>query len=307
MNNRDLDYFVAAAQIMNLGLASQNLNITQPALSKSISRLEKELGVKLFKRAGRGLELTEAGRLLYQRGLSLQSAYNETTTVIKELSRGTGGIVRMGISGSATQFLLPEMCKVLQSEVPNVKLEIQIGMNDVLYHQLERHALDIVIGPLINYERALVQLPVTADRVVVAASRSHPLAGKPASLHDLSRYGWILPAKTVSMRQWLDRVFYENNCPVPDVKIEISSLAAVPGLIAKSGLLSFLSENSLKEEEFASRLIRIDNDQLIMERRVGITYLEDAFLTPATQKVVEVTQILGQKMGITPRRHNDPQ
>ena len=48
LNNRDLEYFVTAAEIMNLRLASQNLNITQPALSKSITRLEKELNIKLF-------------------------------------------------------------------------------------------------------------------------------------------------------------------------------------------------------------------------------------------------------------------
>ncbi|THD43131.1 LysR family transcriptional regulator, partial [Enterobacteriaceae bacterium ML5] len=58
LKHRDLEYFVTAAEIMNLRLASQNLNITQPALSKSITRLEKELNIKLFKRAGRGLELT---------------------------------------------------------------------------------------------------------------------------------------------------------------------------------------------------------------------------------------------------------
>ncbi|MFS7316559.1 LysR family transcriptional regulator [Rahnella rivi] len=302
LNNRDLEYFVTAAEIMNLRLASQNLNITQPALSKSITRLEKELNIKLFKRAGRGLELTEAGRVLYQRGLALQSSYLELGEIMNELSSGAGGIVRVGVSGSATQFLLPEICKMLQSQVPNMKLEIQIGMNDVLFTLLERHAIDVIIGPLVNYDSPVVQLPVTADRVIVAASRDHPLAGKPASLRELSRYGWILPAKTVSMRQWLDKMFYENHCPPPDVKVEISSLASVPGLIAKSGLLSFLSENILVEEEFLSRLIRIDNDQLVMERRVGITWLEGAFLSPATQKVIDVTKSVGQKMQMEARR-----
>jgi hypothetical protein len=84
--------------------------------------------------------------------------------------------------------------------------------------------------------------------------------------------------------------------------VEISSLASVPGLIAKSGLLSFLSENILVEEEFLSRLIRIDNDQLVMERRVGITWLEGAFLSPATQKVIDVTKSVGQKMQMEARR-----
>ena len=289
MNNRDLDYFIAAAKIMNLGQASQNLNITQPALSKSIARLENDLNIKLFTRSGRGLALTEAGSVLYQRGLTLQSAWDEVAKTMAELSNGCGGVVRVGSAGSATQFLLPEVCKRLQRDVPNLKLEIQIGMNDVLFSLLERHELDIIIGPLVGYNKPVVQRPVTSDRVVVAASREHPLAGKPASLRDLSRYGWILPAKTVSMRQWLERMFYENHCPALDVKIEISSLAAVPGLIASSGLLSFISENSLAEKEFASRLARIDNEQLVMTRRVGITWLADAFISPATRQVIDAT------------------
>lgn len=296
MNNRDLEYFIAAAKIMNLGQASQNLNITQPALSKSIARLEKDLSIKLFKRTGRGLALTEAGAILYQRGLMLQSSWDDVAKTMAELSSGCGGVVRVGSAGSATQFLLPEVCKRLQHDVPNVKLEIQIGMNDVLFSMLERHELDIIIGPLVGYNKAVEQRPVTADRVVVAASRTHPLAGKPAMLRDLSRYGWILPAKTVSMRQWLERMFYEHHCPAPDVKIEISSLAAVPGLIASSGLLSFISENSLAEKEFASLLTKIDNEQLVMERRVGITWLQEAFISPATQKVIEATCAYGQQL-----------
>nr|WP_314426117.1 LysR family transcriptional regulator [uncultured Erwinia sp.] len=295
MNNRELGYFMEAARIMNLGQASQNLNITQPALSKSIARLEKDLNIKLFKRSGRGLVLTEAGDILYQRGLMLQSSWDDVAKTMAELSNGRRGVVRVGSAGSATQFLLPEVCKRLQQAAPNVKLEIQIGMNDVLFSLLDKHELDIIIGPLVGYNKPVVQLPVTTDRVVVAASRSHPLANGPASLRELSRYGWILPAKTVSMRQWLERIFYENHCAAPDVKIEISSLAAVPGLIASSGLLSFISENSLAEKEFASLLTRIDNSQLVMTRRVGITFLQDAFLSPATQQVIDITCAYGQK------------
>lgn len=305
MNNRDLDYFIAAAKIMNLGQASQNLNITQPALSKSIARLESDLNIKLFTRSGRGLALTEAGSVLYQRGLTLQSAWDEVAKTMTELSNGSGGVVRVGSAGSATQFLLPEVCKRLQRDVPNLKLEIQIGMNDVLFSLLERHELDIIIGPLVGYNKPVVQRPVTSDRVVVAASREHPLAGRSASLRDLSRYGWILPAKTVSMRQWLERMFYENHCPALDVKIEISSLAAVPGLIASSGLLSFISENSLAEKEFASRLTRIDNEQLVMTRQVGITWLADAFISPATRQVIDATCAWGNGQSGTREEGSD--
>lgn len=294
MNNRDLDYFIVAARMLNLGIASQNLNITQPALSKSIARLEKELGISLFSRTGRGLALTEAGEVLYQRGKILQHSRQEIVTLMAELGSGNQGVVRIGSAGSVTQYLLPTVCHQLQQEAPGIKLEIQIGMNDILFSRLERHELDLVIGPLIDYHQPAVQYPVTSDRVVVAASRNHPLAGNSATLRELARYGWILPAASVRMRQWLERVFDQHHCPPPEVKIEVSSLAAAPDLIASSGLLSFISENSLAEDAFASRLVRIDIPQLVMERRVGITCLEDSWLSPATRKVIEVTRRYGQ-------------
>lgn len=287
MNNKDLIYFLKVAELKHLGYASQNLNLTQPALSKSIARLEKVCQTRLFKRLGRGLELTEAGRLLYQRGRVLQNTYDETLRQIAEMGAGLSGVVRLGSAGSATQFLLPSVCRVMQQRTPNIKIEIQIGMNDVLYGMMARNELDFILGPIVESDKPVVTVPVTEDRVVVAASRYHPLAGKEASAAQLSRCGWILPAKSVAMRKWLDRYFFAHHCPALDVRIEISSLAAAPELIAESGLLSFISENSLSEEVFASRLVRVKNDDVVMARSFGITYLAENTLSPAAQRVIE--------------------
>ncbi len=288
MNNKDLIYFLKVAELKHLGYASQNLNLTQPALSKSISRLEKLCQTRLFKRLGRGLELTEAGELLYQRGRVLQNSFDETLRQLAEMGSGLSGVVRLGSAGSATQFLLPAVCRVMQQLAPNIKLEIQIGMNDVLYGMLRRNELDLILGPIVTSDQPVITLPVTEDRVVVAASKHHPLAGKVASAAQLSRYGWILPAKSVAMRKWLDHYFFANHCPALDVRIEISSLAAAPELIAESGLLSFISENSLSEEVFASRLTRVENDEVVMARSFGITYLAENTLSPAAQRLIEV-------------------
>ncbi|MCC3719674.1 LysR family transcriptional regulator [Rouxiella badensis] len=290
MNNKDLIYFLKVAELKHLGYASQNLNLTQPALSKSIARLEKLCQTRLFKRLGRGLELTEAGRLLYQRGLVLQNGFDETLRQIAEMGAGLSGVVRLGSAGSTTQFLLPAVCREMQLLAPNIKLEIQIGMNDVLYGMLGRNELDFILGPIVKGDKPVITVPVTEDHVVVAASRNHPLAGKEATAAQLSRCGWILPAKSVAMRKWLDRYFFDNHCPALDVRIEISSLAAAPELIAESGLLSFISENSLSEEVFASRLVRVKNDDVIMARSFGITYLAENTLSPAAQRVIEVIQ-----------------
>lgn len=124
---------------------------------------------------------------------------------------------------------------------------------------------------------------------MVVASKEHVLAGTSARLRDLSGYGWILPAGSVSMRQWLDQAFREHRCTTADVRIEISSLAAVPDLIASSGLLSFISENSLAEPALADRLVRVNVSELVMEREVGVTCLVDHWISPATRKVIDIT------------------
>jgi DNA-binding transcriptional LysR family regulator len=287
---RDLLYFAKVAELGHLGRASQALHITQPALSKCIDRLEETYGADLFERRGRGIRLTDAGQLLYERSLLIERTLDETHRQISSLGKGLAGLVRVGAAATVAEFVMPTVCRLLQQEAPAVVIELQIGMNDVLHESLRKRLLDVVVGPLSTHDEELVAIPISTDQVVVAVSATHPLAGKHASLEDMCGYGWVLPAQSVATRQWLERVFASRGLPLPRAAVMTSSIAAVPRLIAETGLLSFISRRNLDEGRFTPRLVEVFNPDTTMTRNFGVVHRTDPYLSPATQRFIQIVQ-----------------
>src|SRR3954453_17665950 len=125
---QQLTYFLAAAEHGSFSAAAESLLMAQPSLSEQIRRLEAELGVPLFVRAGRGIELTEAGRLLRphaQRTLAEAQAAAESVREVRDL---TGGTVAFGTFGSAHHYLLGGLVQEFRTRHPQVRVRA-IGQN----------------------------------------------------------------------------------------------------------------------------------------------------------------------------------
>lgn len=283
---RDLLYFAKVAELGHLGRASEALHITQPALSKCIDRLEAAYHAELFERVGRRIRLTEAGHLLYERSQVIERALDETERQIGALGKGLAGLVRVGAAPTVAEFVMPTVCGMLQQEAPRVVFEMQIGTNDVLRELLRKRLLDVVVGALGIHDEELVELPISDDEVVVAAGPTHPLAGKKARLEQMCKHGWVLPARSVATRQWLEGVFAAHGLPLPRATVTTSSTAALPRLIAETGLLSFVSRRNLAR--FAPKLVEVFNEETTMRRKFGIMHREDAYLSPATRRFMEI-------------------
>src|ERR687894_1651359 len=106
MTLQQLSYFLAAAERGSFSAAAEALHMAQPSLSEQIRRLEAELGVPLFTRAGRRLELTEAGRMLQPHAERTLAAAEEAVESVKQVRTLTGGTVTFGTFGSAHHYLL---------------------------------------------------------------------------------------------------------------------------------------------------------------------------------------------------------
>jgi DNA-binding transcriptional LysR family regulator len=285
---RDLVYFTKVAELGHLGRASEALHISQSALSKCIDRLESTYDAELFERVGRGIRLTDAGQLLRERSQQIERMLDETHRQTASLGKGLAGTIRIGAAATTAEYLMPRACRRLQEQAPAVVLDLQIGMNDVLHDSLRKGLLDIVVGPLGTRDDDLVELPIAADEVVVAASASHPLAGRTVPLEALAEYRWILSAPSVATRQWLEAVFTEHGLAPPRVAIATSSIAAVPNLIIETGLLSFLSRRNLAEHRHASGLVEIPNPLTTMARRFGVLHRSEGYLSPATRRFIVI-------------------
>ena len=125
MDLRSLRYFVAVAEELHFSRAAERLHVSQPPLSRQIQKLEQELGSKLFKRTQRHVELTPTGALFYQHAVAILGAVQEATGEVRRSARGEIGRIVVGFFIGTTYRLLPEILRMLRSQVPNVELVLR--------------------------------------------------------------------------------------------------------------------------------------------------------------------------------------
>ena len=297
MDLRDLMYFETIADLGHMGRAAQQLGRTQPALSKSVQRLEDAVGAELFARTGRGITLTEVGKVLLERARQLRRAMEESVREVGEFASGAAGHVRLGTGVTMADSLVPQVCRALITGTPDVTIEIFIAMNDVLRDGIRAGSLDLVVSPVLAGEEAEFEVEVlVADEVVVIAARGHPLCGRKVEIEELAAYRWVLPGRTVDMRRWLDSVFTAHGLLPPQVQIETNSIVMLPRLIAQTDLLSFSSTRNLNPDRIGRYVERLQLDTTTMRRQLGILHTRSRNLSPAAVRLAALLRESGQSL-----------
>lgn len=197
MDIRVLNYFVTIAQEKNITRAAEKLLITQPTLSRQIKDLEEELGVVLFRRSSRELQLTEDGQYLYNRALEILALVTKTE---ENLTRkgDVGGDLFIGAAESASLMLVAKACESMTALYPQVRLHFRSGNADAVFEGLDQGTLDfgIIFGSSVPQKYQSLQLP-RQDRWSALVPSDHPLANKKVvSLADMIAYPLIVSAQT---------------------------------------------------------------------------------------------------------------
>lgn len=177
METRHLRYFIAVAEERHFGRAAQRLHMAQPPLSQQIRQFEEQLGTQLFERTTRRVELTPAGELLLDRGRRILRDLEELESDVAEVGAGAAGVIRIGLSGSATYRLLPALVKRARTELPGLKLSVHGEMlTPQMVRGLEEGSLDVAVlrPPVASPEVALA--PLEQDRLVAALPAGSPWA-----------------------------------------------------------------------------------------------------------------------------------
>ena len=177
MELRHLRYFRAVAEELHFGRAAARLHVAQPPLSQQIRQLERELGVALFTRSTRRVELTDSGRAYLVRVLAILDAVDDAADQARRIDAGLEGRITIGCVGSATYSLLPEVVRSLRSTLPHV----DVGVRGEMLAPAQADAL--VSGAI---DVALLRPPVRRAEVeTVTLRRDHLLAALPTE-HRLS-------------------------------------------------------------------------------------------------------------------------
>jgi DNA-binding transcriptional LysR family regulator len=171
---RLVEYFVAVAEELHFGRAAERLHIAQPSLSHQIRRLEQQLGVTLFDRTSRRVELTDAGRALLSEGRRLLAHSERTTRLVRSVSAER---LTVGFYGSAASALLPDLLRSFSDEHPSADVSVRELLLDQI-DELLSGGVDVAFTRLLAGQ-ADVELEVIArEPRVVALPVSHSLCGR---------------------------------------------------------------------------------------------------------------------------------
>jgi DNA-binding transcriptional LysR family regulator len=168
---RQLRYFVAVAEEQHFGRAAARLSMTQPPLSQAIRALEETLGVELFARTRRSVELTPVGADLLPEVRRLLAAAEALRPLAQSLARGEAGTLALSFVSTADYGLLPLLLRDFGARYPRVRLQLAEATSDVQVEELAAGRIDagLVIGPLPpRYAAQLAYLPVAREPLVVA-------------------------------------------------------------------------------------------------------------------------------------------
>lgn len=290
MELRDIEYFKVVAEHRHLGRAAEALGLSQPALSKSLRRLEHELGAKLVSRTPKGVELTAEGMALLGRARELHLSFQAVAEEIRDVGRGRVGHVRIGAGPVSSVEMLVKALVPLIEESPKITYDIVVSDNDLMIPALRRGDLDVIVGyaPRALPRDGLVEELLYELDFVVVASAGHPLAAREiVTLADLSKERWVLTGSSLLTQQRLRRIFLEQGLPVPQIAVETRSLRLRLQLVASSRLLDYTSFGVYRAARRNFRLKTLRVPELEWRRPVSVVYREGAYLSPAACRVIE--------------------
>jgi DNA-binding transcriptional LysR family regulator len=296
---QQLTYFLAAAEHGSFSAAAESLLMAQPSLSEQIRRLEAELGVPLFMRVGRGLELTEAGRLLRPHAERTLAEAQEALESVREVREMTGGTVAFGTFGSAHHYLLGGLVQDFRARHPHVRVRA-IGQNSAEVADAVRDGhleAGLVVLPI--DDRGLDVRPAIQDELLYISADPRRLAEPmtierlaqaPLILYD-ARWAQVDPAR----RQLRERA--QRAGVVLEPQIEVEYVTAALDLAAR-GLGDTVSTQAVIDVRgYGRKLASVGFDPPLMETFAFITR-RNARVSPATREFMALAEQRVAKLGV---------
>ena len=272
MHSRLLRHFLAVVEKRNVTAAAETLNISQPALTRSIRQLENIIGVSLFDRLPTGVILTRQGEILARRAKLMDLEYRHALAEISALEQGLTGVLRIGAGPVWITTILPPVIAAFYAQYPRVKTRLTSGVIDTLVPDLLSGEIDVFCSTLdFPAQPEIVKEPLIRIRHVVVARADHPLAGQGAvTAAQLSKYPWLVLANDQVGISRIGSYFVANSLEPPTIAVETASIGIVK-ILQQGDFLAHFPELMLGDAEKFG-LVSIPHEGTFWESEAGIAY-----------------------------------
>lgn len=296
-DNLNLYYiFYVAATTENISKAARQLFISQPSLSKSISRLEASLNTRLFIRTSRGVRLTEDGQLLYEQLHTAFGVIRQGEQMLKH--RRDVGIshIRIGVSTTLCKYMLLPYLKKFVEHYPNIQITIRCQPSNQTMELLDKKQIDIgLVGTPENPKKyQFYELGEIEDIFVAArAYIEHLTPGGPKHVRDIFGAASVMLLDKQNMtRQYIDDYMDKNHIVAKNLLVVTTMDLLIE--FAKIGLgIGCVIKEFVKKELVDGSLVEIPLDFPIHKRKIGFVMPKQSYITPAAEHfIAEWNEIL---------------
>jgi len=225
MELRQIEYFITIIDSGAFSRAALKLNVGQPVLSRQIKALEGEFGVDLYHRTGRGISLTEAGKVLEKYAREILATSGRAQQEIAALGLSPTGKVVIGMPPSVSTTLAAPVVERFSTLFPKVQLGVVEGFSAHVLDWLVSGRIDVAVLYLIPNIHSLLTTPLLTDEIFLLGPASDParLGQGPVPTSSLQHIPMILPSRPHGLRLQLDECLSSMGL-TPDVRFEIDSL-----------------------------------------------------------------------------------
>ena len=280
-----LQYFKTLAKVLHYTQAAKELHIAQPSLSYSISELEKELGVKLFSKENRKIQLTVYGEQFLAYTEKALALLDEGVHVLQQMAGTASQVVRLGYFHSISTSLVPAIMAGIYCQEENRQVRFQFfeAPSFDVYNELNRGNLDLAF--CMHRGEDLESIPIMRQPLYLVVPNNHPLAGRESvKFEEFAREPAVMLDKPSNLRTLMDQIYARRGI-IPNVVFEVRECNAALQYVALRFGVSVIPEVPAMSNEKVS-VIPIEDEDMEFIRTVYLSWSKNRPLSPAAQRVL---------------------
>ena len=295
INLNQLRAFYQVAKCRNVSIAAKNLFVSQPAVTAQVKLFEDNCGLKLFKKKGRNLHLTDEGRALYKYARKIFEYEKKIESTVEQMKELKQGILRLGSARTYARYFMPFLLTGFREAYPNIKIHLDQGSSLDMIHSLRQLKNEVVIIAKAEENPDIFFIPFSREEVVLLLSPDHRLARKKSiDFERLAEESIILKDEGSGTRKLVDQVFIQNKC-TPNVLMETGDAEIIKLLVQHGEGISFLVREAVAVELQAGKLatVPIKDQKIFLD--VSIAYLKNQPLSPPAKAFLKSMENLGTR------------
>jgi len=279
-----LSLFRVVAQHLSYTHAAAHLYLSQPAVSQQVKALERQLGLRLFARQGRGIILTPAGEELLHHAERLLTLFTDIPPVVQQIHQLERGSVFIGASTSAGTYIVPALLGAFHARYPGIHITLTVANRYAIEEHLLSHSIDLVVMSQIEHHEHFIVEHLAPYELAVVANPSHPLAQhKGLSLRDLQEETLLLREQGAGTRYDTEHYLAKAGITLHGGNLELGSIEAIKESVIAGLGISVLALDSLTHEIAHGNLVVLDVEGFPLQRHWYVVRLKGKRMSLAAE------------------------